>query len=169
MKQVLAALMMVGFVVGGTAHAADMKLGYIDMNKALQETSAGKKAKAELEKEFKAKRDELSKKQADLKKMGEDFEKKRAVLSDDVRQRKQAELQQEMMKWQEAAGQAQMNMQTKEQDALKPIFEKMQKAIERVAKDKGYTMILEKSQSVVWGTPENDVTAQVVKEFDSMK
>jgi outer membrane protein len=165
MKLVLAALMM----MGSFAQAAEMKLGYIDMNKALQETSAGKKAKAELEKEFKAKRDELSKKQTDLKKMGEDFEKKRGVLSDEVRQKKQAELQQEMMKWQEAAGQAQMTMQAKEQEALKPIFEKMQKAIERVAKEQGYTMILEKSQSVVYGTPENDVTPQVIKAFDTMK
>lgn len=165
MKLVIAALMM----VGSLAQAADMKLGYIDMNKALQETAAGKKAKGELEKEFKAKKDELQKKQADLKKMGEDFEKKRAVLSDDVRQKKQAELQQEMMKWQESAGQAQMAMQAKEQEALKPILDKLQKAIERVAKDKGYTMILEKSQSVVWGTPENDVTGEVVKTFDTMK
>lgn len=165
MKLVLAALMM----MGSFAQAADMKLGYIDMNKALQETSAGKKAKAELEKEFKAKRDELSKKQSDLKKMGEDFEKKRGVLSDEVKAKKQAELQQEMMKWQEAAGQAQVTMQAKEQEALKPIFEKMQKAIERVAKEQGYTMILEKSQSVVYGTPDQDVTAQVIKTFDSMK
>lgn len=165
MKLVIAALMM----VGSLAHAADMKLGYIDMNKALQETAAGKKAKAELEKEFKSKKDALTKQQADLKKMGEDFEKKRAVLSDDVRQKKQAELQQEMVKWQESAGQAQMQMQSKEQEALKPILDKLQKAIEKVAKDKNYTMILEKSQSVVWGQPENDVTPEVVKAFDSMK
>ena len=166
MKLVLAALMMMGSL---TAHAADAKIAFVDMNKALQETAAGKKAKADLEKEFKAKKDELTKKQNDLKKMGEDFEKKRAVLSDDVRQKKQAELQQEMMKWQESAGQAQMSMQAKEQEALKPILNKLQKAIEATAKEGGYTMVLEKSQAVVWGTPENDITAQVVKKFDTLK
>ena len=169
MKLVLTALMMVGSLVGSSAYAADTKIAFVDMNKALQETAAGKKAKAELEKEFKAKKDELTKKQTDLKKMGEDFEKKRAVLSDDVRQKKQAELQQEMMKWQESAGQAQMSMQAKEQEALKPILDKLQKAIEKVAKDQGFQMVLEKSQSVVWATPDHDITGQVVKTFDTMK
>ncbi len=169
MKLVLAAMMMVGSLVGFGAHAAETKIGFVDMNKALQDTVAGKKAKAELEKEFKAKKDELTKKQTDLKKMGEDFEKKRAVLSDDVRQKKQAELQQEMMKWQESAGQAQMAMQAKEQEALKPILDKLQKAIEKVAKDQGFQMVLEKSQSVVWAQADHDLTGQVVKTFDSMK
>jgi outer membrane protein len=73
---------------------ADVKLGYVDLQKAIQETSTGKKAKGELEKDFNKRNKDLEKMQADLKKMGEDLEKKAMVLSDDVRVKKQAEFQQ---------------------------------------------------------------------------
>lgn len=146
---------------------AQVKLGYIDMQKAIQETSVGKKAKRELEKEFNAKKAELQKKEGDLKKMSEDLEKKSAALSDDARAKKQQELQQEMLKFQREVGESQLNIQKKERELTSPILEKLQAAIEKVAKDGGYTMILEKSeQSVIWAKKEIDLTDAVVKEFE---
>ena len=56
------ALVLVSF----TARAAEVKIGYIDMQKAIQETAAGKKAKKELEDEFNKKKKDLEKKEADV-------------------------------------------------------------------------------------------------------
>lgn len=150
--------------------AEDVKIGYIDVQKAIQATSAGKKAKGELEKEFNTKNAEFQKRQADFKKMGEDLEKKKLALSDEARAKKAQELQQEFMKLQKDMGESQLAMQKKEAEALKPIVEKLEKAIEKVAKDGGYTMILERGQqSVVWAKKELDLTDAVVKEFEKSK
>ncbi len=166
-KLVLAALVL---GLGVRAQAADAKIGYVDLQKAIQETSAGKKAKSDLEKEFNAKKAELQKKEADIKKMGEDLEKKKVALSDDVRAKKTQELQQEMMKFQKEVGESQMNIQKKERDLTGPIIDKLQSAIGRVAKAKGYTMVLEKSeQSVLWAQKDDDLTDEVVKDFESKK
>lgn len=147
--------------------ADDVKVGYIDIQKAIQATSAGKKAKGELEKEFNSKNSEFQKRQADFKKMGEDLEKKKMALSEEARAKKAQELQTEFMKIQKDMGESQMAMQKKEAEALKPIIEKLEKAIDKVAKDGGYTMILEKGQqSVVWAKKELDLTDAVVKEFE---
>jgi outer membrane protein len=155
--------------LSAVAHA-DVKIGYVDLQKAIQETSAGKKAKASLEKEFNAKKEELAKKEKDLKKMNDDLEKKKAVLTDDVRAKKQAELQQEMMKYRDLVGQSQMNIQKKEQELTKPILEKLQEVVDKVGKDGGYTVILEKSeQSVLWARKDIDLTAEVVSDFEKMK
>ncbi len=43
---------------------AEIKIGYIDMQKAIQETAAGKKAKKELEDEFNKKKKDLEKKRS---------------------------------------------------------------------------------------------------------
>ena len=162
---VLATLM-----IGLTARAAEVKIGYIDLQKAIQETSAGKKARKELEKEYNAKKDELQKKDASIKKMQEDLEKKKSVLTDEVRQQKAAELQQEIMKFQQFYQQTQMGMQKKEQELTKPVLEKLQGIVEKVAKDGGYTVILEKSeQSVLWAKKDIDLTDTVVKAFESAK
>jgi outer membrane protein len=165
---VLSAIASVSIIgAGALAHAEEMKIGYVDMQKAIQETNAGKKAKKELESEFNAKKAELQKKEADLKKMNEDLEKKKVALSDDVRNKKQQELQQEMMKFQREVSESQMNIQKKERDLTQPIFVKLQEALDKVARAGGYSMVLEKSeQSVLWAKKELDLTDPVVKEFE---
>jgi outer membrane protein len=163
-------VMMATLMLGMSAYAAEAKIGYIDLQKAIQDTSAGKKARKELETEFNAKKEELSKKEANIKKMQEDLEKKKSVLTDEVRQAKAAELQSEMMKFQQFYQQSQINMQKKEQELTKPVLTKMQGVIEKLAKDGGYTVILEKSeQSVLWARKDIDLTAEVVKAYESAK
>jgi outer membrane protein len=146
---------------------AAMKIGYVDLQKAIQETSAGKKAKKELEKEFNSKKEELQKKEADLKKMNEDLEKKKAVHSEEAHNRKTAEFQQEMVKYRELVGQSQMNIQKKERELTQPILEKLQEQLDKLAKDRAYTMVLEKSeQSVLWARKDLDLTDDLVKAFE---
>ncbi len=166
----IASLLMAGFVIAHSlpAKAADEeKIGYIDMQKAIQETSLGKKAKSDLEKEFNAKKAELQKKEADLKKMDEDLRKKASALSDEVRNKKMQELQTEAMKFQREVSESQQNIQTKERELTKPILEKLQKSLESVATSGGYTMVLEKGeQSVLFAKKSLDLTEQVVADFE---
>lgn len=148
---------------------AEMKIGFVDMQKAIQSTSAGKKAKSELETEFNKKKKELEKKEADLKKMSEDLERKKSVLSEEVLGKKQAEFQEEMMKYRDVVGKSQLDIQKKERDLTAPILEKMKKVIEKLAKDKGYSAVLENSQMVLFSSPDMDLTEEVVKTFEKEK
>lgn len=149
---------------------AEVKMGYIDMQKAIQSTSTGKAAKKKLEKDFNKKKKELEKMEADLKKMTQDLEKKAAVLSDDVKAKKQSELQREMMKYQKIVGQSQLEIQKKERELTTPIITKLRETIQKIAKKDGYTMILEKSeQSVLWAKKEADLTDKVIKAYEKGK
>lgn len=161
----LAAAMIVG--QASMARAEDTKLGYVDLQKAIQETSTGKKAKSDLEKEFNAKKGELQKKEGDLKKMADDFKKKEVALSDEMKAKKQQELQTEMMKFQREVGESQQNIQKKERELTEPILKKLQASLDKIAKEKGYAMVLEKSeQSVLWAKKELDLTDDLVKEYE---
>jgi len=164
----LASLALGGLVMtSARAKAEDPKIGYVDMQKAIQETSTGKKAKKEIEKEFNAKKAELQKKEADLKKMDEDLRKKSSALSDEVRAKKVQELQAEAMKFQREVGESQMSFQKKERELTQPILEKLQAALEKIAKEGNYTMVLEKSeQSVLWAKKDLDLTDTLVKEYE---
>lgn len=161
------ALMFVTFLMGTVQASAEFKAAYIDMQKAIQATGAGKKAKKELESEFEKKKKDLKKKEEELKKRAEEFEKKKMVLSDKNREEQTAELQQEMMKFREDLGKSQMLIQQKERDLTKPILEKIQKAIADIAKEKDVSMVFEKGeQSVLWAKPEMDITDDVIKRAD---
>lgn len=166
MKNLLIVLSML--MTASFAHA-EAKVGYVDMQKAIQSTSAGKKAKTELEGEFNKKKKELEKKEADLKKMGEDLEKKKSVLSEEALGKKQAEFQEEMLKYREVVGKSQLEIQKKERELTAPILDKMKKVIAKLAKDKGYTMVIENSQMVLYATPDADMTDDVVKAYEKEK
>ena len=106
-------VVVLGALLMAAAAHAETKIGFVDMQKAIQSTSAGKKAKTELETEFNKKKKELEKKEADLKKMGEDLEKKKSVLSEDALGKKQAEFQEEMLKYRDVVGKSQVEIQKK--------------------------------------------------------
>lgn len=166
MKTTMIALSLL--MTASLAHA-EAKLGFVDMQKAIQATSAGKKAKTELEGDFNKKKKELEKKEADLKKMGEDLEKKKSVLSEDALNKKQAEFQEEMLKYRDVVGKSQVEIQKKERELTAPILEKMRKVIAKISKEKGYTLVLENSQMVLFSAPEADLTEDVIKAFEKEK
>ena len=152
------------------ALAAEVKIGYIDMQKAIQETAAGKKAKKELEEEFNKKKKDLEKKEADIKKMHEDFEKRSMAMNEDARMKKQQEIRAEMGKYQEVAGKAQMEIQKRERDLTQPIVTKLRSIIDDLAKKEEFTVILEKAEnSVMWAKKDIDLTERVIKAYDSGK
>lgn len=170
MKELVSAVCAAGLLVGlSEVVHAETKIGFVDMPKAVQETNAGKKAKTELESKFKKKKKDLDKKDADIKKMAQDFEKKRSILSDDVAKVKQAEIQQEMLKFQDEVAKSQSEIQTRQQELTAPILEKMQKVIAKVSKTKGFNLVLQNSQSVLYIKPELDFTQEVVKAYNQEK
>lgn len=164
-KSLIIAVLALGFF--GSVAMAEVKIGYIDMEKAIQATKAGKSAKKTLEKEFNKRKKELSKKEADLKKMNEDLEKKALVLSDDVRLKKQQELQTEMLKYRKMIQENQIAIQKKQQKLTVPIVKKIQKIMASIAEKDNYTMILEKRENgVLWAKKSANLTDRVVKEFN---
>ena len=153
-----------------SALAAETKIGYCDVQRAIQSTSAGKKAKEVLDGEFGKRKKDLDKKKADIEKMNQDLEKKKSVLSEEVMGKKQMELQEEMMKFQKTVGENQVELQKKEKELIEPIVDKMRKVIEKVAVDKGYTLILDKqAQALLYTQKDADVTDLVIQTFEKEK
>lgn len=153
--------------VGSASASAEVRIGTVDMQKALQTVDAGKKAKAQLEKEFNKKKQELQTEEAAIRKMGEEFKKQSLALSEDARAKKQAELQERVMKFQEVTARSQQEIQQKEQDLTRPIITKLRALIEEMSKEKGYTVVLEKNENtVLFSLEKDDLTADIVKAFD---
>lgn len=150
-----------------SAFSAELKIGYVDLQSALQRTSSGIAAKKQLEKELKNKKQELEKKKSDLEKQRDDIQKKKDLLSNAALQQKAAELQQEMLKYREEMAKGQLEIQKKERQLTAPIFKQLSTVINEIAKEKSYDMILEKSQQgIVWAKKEMDLTAVVIEKFE---
>lgn len=150
-----------------SAQASDV--GIVDMQKAIQATDAGKKAKEEMETEVGKKRKDFEKKEADLRKTSEDIDRKKAVLSSEALAKKQSDLQVDTVKLQRDMAQTQLELQKREKNLVEPILKKMKDAITKVAKSKGVKMVLENNPAILYSEPSIDMTDDVLKEYNSSK
>jgi outer membrane protein len=151
---------------GSRAFAEELKLGYVDMQRALNETEDGRKAKANLKKVFDQKQKELDEQQAALKKDIEDLDKKRTLLPADKVREKEAELQSRMQKVQQTYVRHQQDLSTKEQEATGKIFERMTRIISKIAAAENFSMILDKS-ALVFAKPHLDLTSDLIRRYNA--
>jgi outer membrane protein len=149
------------------ARAEDQRIGTVDMQKALQTVDNGKKAKAQLEKEFKAKQKEVQEEEASIRKAGEELEKQSLVMNEEAKNRKRGELQQRIMKLQESTARSQQELQAKEHDLTKPIIDRLRSIIADLAKKKNYTVVLERNENtVLFSQDKDDMTQEVIDSYN---
>jgi len=143
------------------------KLGYVDMEKAVNESKAGKEARAKFLKYMKKKREESEKKKKELTSMKQILEKQGALLAEDVRVEKEREYQKKVREYQLYLKNLRDDARTKEMEMSKKIIREIQKVIFSYAKKGGYAMIFEKSRSGLLYAPDSlDLTDTIIKIYD---
>ena len=148
-------------------HAEDVKLGYVDLRRALYETEDGRRARANLKKDFDKKQKELDEQQEEVKKAIEDLNKKRTLLPAETVRQKEAELQERVGKVQQTYMRHQQDLAAKEEQATQPIVERLQRIIGKIAIAENFTMVLDKSAGVVYAKPHLDLTNEVIRRFNA--
>lgn len=153
---------------GADAVSGGSKVGFVDLNRALNEVNEGKKAKAQLEADGKAKKAKLEIMQNELKKMKEDLDKQRPVLSADVLKQKEGTLQQKFMELQKMSMDFEKEFADKENNYIKPISDKLQKIVQDIGAKEGYMMIVPREMAL-YSLPGTDLTEKVVSAYNSSK
>lgn len=144
------------------------KLGFVDLQKTLQNVEAGKTAKSTLEKEVTAKRTGLEKQQQGLQKEAEEFEKKAGLMNESAKTQKQQELQKKFADLQKTAAESQMELQKRERELTKPIIDEIRSVVEALGKEKGLTLVLEKNEgAVLYAQSGEDLTEAVIERFNT--
>jgi outer membrane protein len=148
--------------------AEDLKLGYVDLQRALNETEDGRKAKAQLKKVFDAKQKELDEQQEDFKKAKEDLDKKRTLIAAANLAEKERELAAKFEKVQQSYMRHQKDLAEKEGEVTQKIFERMQRIILRIAAAENFSMVLDKTQAgIIFAKQHLDLTNEVIRRYNS--
>ncbi|HYS10625.1 MAG TPA: OmpH family outer membrane protein [Myxococcales bacterium] len=148
-----------------TASAQNMKIGYVDVQRAVQEVEEGKAARSRLQAELAQKRTDLDKKRADLEKMKADYDKQAPVLSEDAKRQKQEQLQKAFVDAQTAAGQMQEELSGKEQEAMQSISKRLLQVVAEVSDKENFTFVLDKS-ALLYAPAASDLTNEVVRRYN---
>ena len=154
-----------GFVRAEAQSSVSGGVGFVDLQRTLNETKVGKAAKKRLEQNKKKKQNELDKKQKALQKAAAaELDKQRIMLKPDVLQKRERELQAKYVKLQESYMQLQQGLVAQEAELVKEIFAKAAPAIKKVGKTKGLTMVVDKTM-VLWASDALDITNDVNKQI----
>jgi outer membrane protein len=165
---VLASLLVVGMVAPGVARAAELKIGYVDLQRAVSEVDEGKAARAQLKREFDEKQKKLDAKEAELKKLQADFEKQAVVLSEQAKTEKAADLERKFGEAQALLRQLQQELGGRERELMSALFDKMGQIVKEIATAEGFTFVLEKNQSGIMYAPASlDVTNELVRKYNA--
>jgi outer membrane protein len=159
---------LVGVSASSQAAPPVAKVGFIDLQRTLNETKAGKAAKAKLEAVKTEKQKTVNDKKDAFKKEAEELEKQRVVLKPDAVAKREKELQDEYGQLQQLLQSLQQDLAKQEAQLTRDIYTKASTIIESIAKRDGYTMIVEKNEgAVLWGDPQIDITPEVDKRLDA--
>lgn len=165
MTRVMIGMLSLMFVAG--ASASEIKFGIVDMQKALQSVDAGKKAKTELEAEFNKKKTELQNEETAIKKLHEEFQKQSLVMNDQAKAKKQGELQERIMKFQEKTARSQADIQKKEQELTLPIVTSLKKIVHNIATEKQMALVLENNENtILYSLDKDDITQEVINQYN---
>lgn len=149
--------------------AADaVKFGAIDVQKILNESEAGKKAKSDLESLIKAKQSTIDEKGKAIEKLKADIEKQASVLSADARKTKEDELEKAIREYQRIVQDSQSEIKKKEAELTDAILKDTRELIEKTGEEEGYMLIIEKGM-VLYSSKGIDITDTVLKRYDESK
>lgn len=163
MKRLLLGGILSCCIAAAPAFAADLKLGYIDMQRALNTSEAGKEAKEQLAARVKKYQEEINSKQEEIKKLKEDLEKQGMLLSESARASKEKDYQQRLKEFQRFTKDAQDELQGKDEEFTRRILESMEKIIQEFGRKNGYTFIFVKNEGMLFVDEKADVTEDVLK------
>ena len=134
MKRLVLVLILAGLITTGFSQQK-IKLGHLNSNDLLEAMPEKAKAQKSLQDYSKQLEDQLTTMQDELEKKYNDYLSKKDSLSDLIKKNREDELMSLQQRIQTFQGNAQQELQKKEQDLLKPIIDKAKQAIEDVAKE----------------------------------
>ncbi len=167
MKQFKTLLFAAILFIGATSFTqAQSKIAHINTNELIEAMPEMKTAKAELEKLGKTY-------EAEIQKMAVEYQNKMKQYGAEVEtktEEENAKRQEEVLSIEQSIRQyqsnAQQDIQKKESELMKPIFEKAKNAIQKVAKAQGFQYVLDSTQgSGVLLADGKDLMADVKKEL----
>jgi len=149
MKKFLLGLFILSCLSFNKTFAQGPKLGHINSAELMQMMTGVKEANDKLEAYQKALEDQLRSMYTEFQTKSGDYDAKKGLMPDAVREQKEKELDQLQKNIQEFQQTAQEKINAKREELLSPISKKAEQAIKEVAKENNYTYIFDSSLGVL--------------------
>ena len=161
--------LLIGLVFFGplviSSFAAESRIGFVDIQKAVLGTKEWKKNFEIFKKDFAKEKKKIKARENRIKKMLEDLTKQSFVLDPELKKKKEDRYRKEKIAFERYLQDQNTEFSKNEKEITQKILIKMMKVIKTLGKEKKYTMILEE-KVVLYHDRGNDLTALATKTYD---
>jgi outer membrane protein len=168
-KLVLLAVLGMFATVSHAQTASATKIGYADIDYIFTQMPESKQIDSELKSLQTQLKNQIDGKYQEFQKKLQDYNANINNMIDAVKANTERELQQMQQNIEKLQQDAQVTVQNKNTALMEPVFTKVGKAIEDVAKENGYTFILSQQLGgldvILYGDEKNDVSDLVLKKM----
>ena len=154
----MAALMVM--LAAAAAGAADIKIGFVDVERIRRESAPAERASKQLEKEFAPRAQELQRREAQVKLLQGQLEKDVMTMSDGERRSKEQELSRMSVDLQRLQREYREDLNMRRNQELATLFERADRVIKQIADAENFDLIV---QEAVFRSPRIDITERVLK------
>lgn len=164
---VVTLVVLAGFTFdSSTARAEAQKIGVMNIQKVLLESSAGRKAKEIFEKRMNELQDKFKAEQDSLVELQKEIEKKSSAWSKDKKGEKIRELQLGQREMQVKSEDAKMELRQLQDKELEPILKMLQTVVNTYGEKNGFSLILDSKVAVLYADSSIEVSEAIKKELD---
>ncbi|MGB3343940.1 MAG: OmpH family outer membrane protein [Aequorivita sp.] len=149
----------------GISSIAQSKVGAVDVDYILSQMPEMTTVQQQMELYGNQLDADLNKKVEEYKKLVEAYRTGEAKFSEEQKKEKQTELmelEQDIQKFQQNGVKL---MDIKQQEYLKPLYQKIGNALEKIAKAQNYTQVMQTTADVVYLDPNYDLTVPILNEL----
>jgi outer membrane protein len=144
----------------GAVAAADIKIGFVDVERIRRESAPAERASKQLEKEFAPRDQELKQRAGQIKSLQSQLEKDAVTMSESDRRSKEQELSRMSMDFQRMQREYREDLNMRRNQELASLFERADRVIKQIADAEKYDLIV---QEAVFRSPRIDITDRVLK------
>jgi outer membrane protein len=146
--------------------AQGLKIGFTDPEAVIVNLPDYAAVRQQLQNEYEAHQQALQVKAADFQDKLDKYQKQQALLSPESRAQRETELQQLQQEIQTEANQKDQLLASRENELMRPLLEKVQQAIDTVAKEKALDVVM-RAPGLLYVNPATvvDITADVARKL----
>jgi outer membrane protein len=165
LTQILVA-MALGAAASMGAHAQDIKIGYVNSERILRETTLAKAAEAKLASEFSRREKLLVEQEGKLRTAAEKLDKEGPALADVERQRRQRELIEQDRDLQRKRREFNEDVTQRKAEETTALVDRANKVIKQIADQEKYDLII---QDAIHTSAKVDITKKVIDALNAQK
>ena len=168
-SKIILPLLISGLLISGpltvSAFAADSRIGFLNIQKAVSSTKDWKSKFDKFKANFTKEKKRIKIKEQKIKKMLENLNKQSFVLDPDLKKKKEDAFRKEKIEFERYVQDQNADFGKIEKEMTQKILIKMMGIIKKIGKEKKYTMILEQ-KVVLYHDKGNDLTGIATRAYD---